>query len=573
MWMYLSPCKQLFQAALKLLLLFFAGWLLIFIPNVAAQNPAQSLSNNFVDIGAPIVVDGNALFYVQATDNFEASRRANYTNQLLKEAIATDQDIAFDVEQNEKNSAMSITLNDEYLLTITEDDVPPGFSTIQQANRWETILEKAIAKAEHERTSAYLLQRLIWIGIAAATIIFLQISIAIAARIFKFNTSIIYNIIFGSGWLAIAIVSSEWFPQLRSLRYQLLVPFYQVQWFVFFVTLGISFTLSYYSTTLLKLGIRKLAPKTVANLYKEVIEPSEALVQFAVASLLFGWSLTLLEPLVPSIYNFLKPAFDVALIGSLCWLTVKLSSRYLRAYGFKIGGRFSPGSDDAVLVLETIINVLIGIVAVVAFASSLNFDLIGLMASLGIVGLAVAFAAQKILEQLIATLVLYLDRPFITGDYIRLPSGELGKVENIGLRSTKIRSLGTGTIIVMPNSILVNVEVENVTLAKKIMVLLYMDFPAVLKDRERALVQQVILDQTTYLSGVDTNSTSISQADDTGKRLRISFTILGSQDNAFEVRKRLLELASVEISKSLASHGIVFTMEDPTVYVQSPVTI
>jgi len=39
------------------------------------------------------------------------------------------------------------------------------------------------------------------------------------------------------------------------------------------------------------------------------------------------------------------------------------------------------------------------------------------------------------------------------------------------------------------------------------------------------------------------------------------------------VRKRLLELASVEIVKALAMHGIVFTMEEPTIYVQSPVTI
>jgi hypothetical protein len=55
--------------------------------------------------------------------------------------------------------------------------------------------------------------------------------------------------------------------------------------------------------------------------------------------------------------------------------------------------------------------------------------------------------------------------------------------------------------------------------------------------------------------------------------LRVSFAILGSHDNAIEVRKRLLQLASAEIAKSLSVHGIVFTMEDPTVYMQSPVTI
>jgi hypothetical protein len=81
------------------------------------------------------------------------------------------------------------------------------------------------------------------------------------------------------------------------------------------------------------------------------------------------------------------------------------------------------------------------------------------------------------------------------------------------------------------------------------------------------------MEKTSALSGIDANSTSISDADGTGKRLRVGFAILGSQDNAIEVRKRLLELASVEIARSLSDQGIVFTMEDPTIYVQSPLTI
>jgi len=322
-----------------------------------------------------------------------------------------------------------------------------------------------------------------------------------------------------------------------------------------------------------ELQIKNLDIESAENIYSEIIQPSDRLVQFCVLSICLTWSLTLLETLVPVVYNLLKPIASLILVGCLYWLSTKLSSRYLRTYGFKLGGKFSPSSDDAILVFETVFNVFIFMVALVTFARSVNFDLIGLVASLGLVGLAVAFAAQKILEQLIATLVLYLDRPFVTGDYIRLPAGELGKVESIGLRSTKIRSLGTGTIIVMPNSILVNVEIENVSLAKKIMVLLYMDFACVLGEREYALVQQAIMEKTAFLSGIDGNSTNIALADGSGTRLRVSFAILGSQDNAMEVRKRLLELASAEIAKSLSVHGIVFTMENPTIYVQSPVTI
>ncbi|WP_449416796.1 mechanosensitive ion channel family protein [Phormidium nigroviride] len=565
MWILQSRFKQVYKRAIHLIVLFLVGWLLVLTP--------MGLAQGFADTSAPVVVDGIPLFYLQAVDNFRARDRTQFANNLLADEIATDGAITFDVRNNDSNSATSISLNNKYLLTVTANDVLPGFSPFQQANQWRNILNTAIAKAKKERTSKYILQRSLWIASVIAALLVVRILLGIANRLFKFKTGFFSKIFFGFSWGAIALVSSEWFPVLRSIRYQLVSPFSQPEWLIFFGALGGSFVLTYYATDLLKLALKKLAPHVLENIYIEVFQPSERLFQFAFLSISISWSLSLLEPLAPVVYNLLKPIVNLFLIGSLYWLAIKLASRYLRSYGFKLGSKFSPSSDDAILVFETIINILIFIVALVAFARSLNFDLIGLVASLGLVGLAVAFAAQKILEQLIATLVLYLDRPFVSGDYIRLPGGELGKVESIGLRSTKIRSLGTGTIIVMPNSILVNVEIENVTLAKKIMVLLYMNFASVLGEREYALVQQAILEKTAYLSGIDTNSTNIHQADETGKRLRVSFAILGSQDNAVEVRKRLLELASAEIAKSLSIHGIVFTMEVPTVYVQSPVTI
>jgi small-conductance mechanosensitive channel len=560
-----SLFKQVSKRAIYLIALFLLGWLLTITPMGFAQG--------FGDAGAPVVVDGIPLFYLQAVDNFRARDRTQFANNLLTEAIAAEQPITFDIRKDDNNSATSISLNNNYLLTVTANDVLPGFSPSQQASQWQTILETAIAKAKKERTTKYIWQRSLWILIAIAALIVGRFLLGIASRIFKFRTGIFSQIFFGISWGAIAIFSSEWFPILRSIRYQLISPFSQPQWLIFFGAIGGSFVFSHYATDLVKLALKKLASNSLENIYREIFQPSNRLLEFVFLGISISWSLNLLEPLAPVVYHLAKPIINLVLIGSLYWLSVKLTSLYQRTYGFKVGGNFSASSDDVILVFETIINVFIFIGALVAFARSLNFDLIGLVASLGLVGLAVAFAAQKILEQLIATLVLYLDRPFISGDYIRLPGGELGKVESIGLRSTKIRSLGTGTIIVMPNSILVNVEIENVTLAKKIMVLLYMDFASVLGEREYALVQQLIIEKTAYLSGIDTNSTNIYQADETGKRLRVSFTILGSQDNAVEVRKRLLELASVEIAKSLLIHGIVFTMEDPTIYVQSPVTI
>jgi small-conductance mechanosensitive channel len=533
----------------------------------------QNVSNGFGSTSGTVVVDGIPLFELQPVDRFTAKDRSRFSNDIIADEIATSQTINFAVMNDSNSGVTYISLNDQYLLTVTANDVLPNLSPLQQANQWQQILEAAIAKAQEERTPPYLLQRSLWILMAIGALIGLQLLLGLITRIFKLKTEILSKVSFTLGAIAIAGVSSEWFPFLRSWRYYLISPFFQIQWLIFFIAVISSFIFSNYATDLVKFALRKLAPQSAAAMYKDLIHPSDRLLKFVVLNVAISWSLILLESLAPIVYNLLKPISNLLLIASLYWISIKLISRYFRTYGFKIGGNFSPSSDDAILVFETIINVFIFIVALVAFARSLNFDLVGLVASLGLVGLAVAFAAQKILEQLIATLVLYLDRPFVAGDYIRLPEGALGKVESIGLRSTKIRSLGTGTIIVIPNSILVSVEIENVTLAKKIMVLLYMNFAAVLGEREHALVRQIIIEKTSALSGIDENSTTISDADGTGQRLRVSFVILGSQDNAIEVRKSLLEFASIEIARSLSEQGIVFTMEDPTIYVQSPLSI
>lgn len=67
-------------------------------------------------------------------------------------------------------------------------------------------------------------------------------------------------------------------------------------------------------------------------------------------------------------------------------------------------------------------------------------------------GVAVAFAAQNTLSKLLGGIVLYIDRPFVVDDYIGLPDGTFGRVESIGLRSTKIRSSGKGTLIIISNN-------------------------------------------------------------------------------------------------------------------------
>ena len=90
---------------------------------------------------------------------------------------------------------------------------------------------------------------------------------------------------------------------------------------------------------------------------------------------------------------------------------------------------------------------------------NLGFDVTGLVAGLGIGGIAVALAAQNILGDLFASLSIALDKPFLIGDFI-IVGDKMGTVEHIGIKTTRIRSLG-GEQIVFANTDLLNNAIRN----------------------------------------------------------------------------------------------------------------
>ncbi len=106
--------------------------------------------------------------------------------------------------------------------------------------------------------------------------------------------------------------------------------------------------------------------------------------------------------------------------------------------------------------------VVLGMFGLIALLRSFNVDVNSLVVSLGVGSLAVGLAAQDTLANMFAGFTLMLDRPFLIGDRIRLSTGELGDVETIGIRATRIRTPDE-TIVVVPNSLLTKEKVVNLT--------------------------------------------------------------------------------------------------------------
>ncbi|HBE72962.1 MAG TPA: mechanosensitive ion channel protein MscS [candidate division Zixibacteria bacterium] len=133
----------------------------------------------------------------------------------------------------------------------------------------------------------------------------------------------------------------------------------------------------------------------------------------------------------------------------LAYLAVRLASmmieRGLAAYGRKKGGK-EASPPPAMRGLMGFAKFFLWLVAALILLDNVGFKVSALVAGLGIGGLAVAFAAQKVLGDLFSYFSIFFDRPFEIGDFIVV--GEFrGTVEHIGLKSTRIRSLSGEQLI------------------------------------------------------------------------------------------------------------------------------
>ncbi|MEM8544140.1 MAG: mechanosensitive ion channel family protein [Cyanobacteria bacterium P01_H01_bin.119] len=314
--------------------------------------------------------------------------------------------------------------------------------------------------------------------------------------------------------------------------------------------------------------------------YQNSIQPFQSSLSLTGAFLVIALFLNLLIQ-YEDLYNFLGVFVYSALSVGVAWFASRIARQFIHRSVISLVNRWFGEVNEVVLIFETLIYVLIVVLAIVIFAVGLRVNLIALGASVGISGVAIAFAAQQTLGRLFGTLELYLDRPYVSGEYIRVnfnPYGEdvYGRVEAIGLRSTKIRIVAQNTMMIVPNSTMAGKNIENVSRGKKTMAMLCLDFARSLRPEEQALVTRTIEQESRLFWGFDKASTRVqygSAGDWAGTRARVFFFITSSSENSLELRKRLLELANFAIAKKLSTQNLRFVVPEPTVYIDSPMTL
>ena len=259
-------------------------------------------------------------------------------------------------------------------------------------------------------------------------------------------------------------------------------------------------------------------------------------------------------------FNLFKELFDNYLLGAALENNDKINS-------------------ELIVLAKFLCDLLIVLIVVFVFAQTHQINLFGLIASLGIGGVAIAFASQKVIEQIIWSIVLMIDRPFIVDDYIHLPDSTIGKVESIGWRSTKIRLSGKNTLVIIPNSQLAQIKIENMTRARRVISVVKLNFFKTMSDEEKALTHQLILESTQDILGIDRSLTQIAfedLIDASGEgyvQAQLIFYILGAAETSMELRRNLLEIARENIIERLQDHGINCNFEEQTLDITQPMNV
>ena len=156
--------------------------------------------------------------------------------------------------------------------------------------------------------------------------------------------------------------------------------------------------------------------------------------------------------------SFSEITFSVGLIAflMLLWRLVDVFTQFGEEWLVRHGNQ---GGLSAVLFLRRSIKFLLIILGSILLLDAVGLDVTTGLAALGIGGIALALGAQKTVENLVGGVTLIADQPLRVGDFCKI-EGQVGTVEQIGMRSTRIRTLDR-TVVFIPNGQLAALKIEN----------------------------------------------------------------------------------------------------------------
>jgi MscS family membrane protein len=159
-------------------------------------------------------------------------------------------------------------------------------------------------------------------------------------------------------------------------------------------------------------------------------------------------------------YSFAEPVARLGLIVMIAWFIVRLIGGAERIV-ISPEKMKEPMDPTTVSAMSKLLRGSVLVTATLVILQSMGYSISGVLAFGGIGGIAIGFAAKDLLANFFGGLMIYLDRPFSVGDWVRSPDKEIeGTVEKIGWRLTTIRTFDKRPLYV-PNGTFATISLEN----------------------------------------------------------------------------------------------------------------
>ncbi len=157
----------------------------------------------------------------------------------------------------------------------------------------------------------------------------------------------------------------------------------------------------------------------------------------------------------------------IVLIALFIWVLLRFIDFIAHVLQKRAGATADQGENQLIVFFKDFLKVMLGIIGLLMILHlAFNYNIGSLLTGLSIVGAAIALALKESLENLIASFVIFFDKPFTTGDFVKVQNVS-GTVERIGLRSTRIRTMDK-TYVTVPNKQMVDSILDNVSLRSQI---------------------------------------------------------------------------------------------------------
>ncbi len=248
--------------------------------------------------------------------------------------------------------------------------------------------------------------------------------------------------------------------------------------------------------------IKKFTAKTKTNLDDVLIDKLEKPIQYSILILGYWIALHYLNIENSSLLFYLEGIASLSIILTLTSIASKIFDALVKEVVIPLVEKTEGGGDNYILpVLSKAVKGVIWTFGIIIGLDNIGFDITAMIAGLGIGGLALALAAQDSVKNIFAGVMIFLDKPFKLKDRIQI-EGFDGVVEEVGLRSTRIRTLD-GRIVTIPNSTFTDNSVVNVTSQPALKVVLNLgltyDTDALGMQKAVDVLRQIVSDNTAIL--------------------------------------------------------------------------